>query len=246
MKKILASIMLASFVVSVAGAETTYNVVGGDRDSHGCIPSAGYVWSTSTNSCIRPWENATSSTNGGYSGDDKKPLPMKVCRNFVKDLKLGDGVRTGKMEDVKELQQHLKENGYLTATATGYFGPATMSALRNWQKSQGLPSTGFMGAMTRGKIKNMCNDMVNGNASSTAGVTNPGIPASCKVWYDGCNTCTRSEPGKEFACTRMACLQGGTAEWMAANKPTCREVFASSTQPVKGNYDMPVQSPASR
>lgn len=31
-------------------------VVGGDRDIHGCIGSAGYVWSNSENKCIRPWE----------------------------------------------------------------------------------------------------------------------------------------------------------------------------------------------
>ena len=31
-------------------------LVGGDRDAHGCIPSAGYSWCASTNSCIRAWE----------------------------------------------------------------------------------------------------------------------------------------------------------------------------------------------
>ena len=31
-------------------------VVWGDRDTHGCIGSAGYIWSTTDNQCIRPWE----------------------------------------------------------------------------------------------------------------------------------------------------------------------------------------------
>jgi predicted amidohydrolase YtcJ len=31
---------------------------GSDRDSHGCIGSAGYTWCTSTNQCERPWELA--------------------------------------------------------------------------------------------------------------------------------------------------------------------------------------------
>jgi hypothetical protein len=30
--------------------------LGGDRDEHGCIPSAGYSWCASANKCIRPWE----------------------------------------------------------------------------------------------------------------------------------------------------------------------------------------------
>lgn len=32
------------------------SIVGNDKDSHGCIASAGYIRSTWTNTCIRPWE----------------------------------------------------------------------------------------------------------------------------------------------------------------------------------------------
>jgi hypothetical protein len=31
-------------------------IVGGDRDEHGCIPSAGYSWCEELQQCIRPWE----------------------------------------------------------------------------------------------------------------------------------------------------------------------------------------------
>jgi len=35
---------------------------GGDRDKHGCLPSAGYTWCANTEACIQPWEhNLTSS-----------------------------------------------------------------------------------------------------------------------------------------------------------------------------------------
>lgn len=33
-------------------------VVGGDRDVHGCIGSAGYAWCPRTGRCERPWELA--------------------------------------------------------------------------------------------------------------------------------------------------------------------------------------------
>jgi hypothetical protein len=33
-------------------------IVGGDRDAHGCIPSAGYSWCASKQKCLRPWEEA--------------------------------------------------------------------------------------------------------------------------------------------------------------------------------------------
>lgn len=33
---------------------------GSDRDAHGCIASAGYVWCARTDQCERPWELAES------------------------------------------------------------------------------------------------------------------------------------------------------------------------------------------
>ncbi len=31
-------------------------IVGGDRDAHGCIASAGYTWCARESACVRPWE----------------------------------------------------------------------------------------------------------------------------------------------------------------------------------------------
>ncbi len=36
--------------------ETIENVIGGDRDVHGCIGSAGYTWCDARQACERPWE----------------------------------------------------------------------------------------------------------------------------------------------------------------------------------------------
>ena len=33
-------------------------IAGSDRDAHGCIGSAGYLWCTKLNQCVRPWELA--------------------------------------------------------------------------------------------------------------------------------------------------------------------------------------------
>lgn len=57
MKKTLlaASLLWAIFIGTTFASNT--DIVGGDRDAHGCIPSAWYVWSDSANACIRPWEN---------------------------------------------------------------------------------------------------------------------------------------------------------------------------------------------
>ena len=43
---------------------------GSDRDSHGCIPSAGYTWCAELNKCIRTWEtNCTFGSTAGAGGD---------------------------------------------------------------------------------------------------------------------------------------------------------------------------------
>lgn len=39
-------------------ASTATPVVGGDRDAHGCIGSAGYQWCEHSQRCERPWELA--------------------------------------------------------------------------------------------------------------------------------------------------------------------------------------------
>ena len=36
------------------------NLLGSDRDIHGCIGSAGYSWCDRSNQCERPWELAES------------------------------------------------------------------------------------------------------------------------------------------------------------------------------------------
>ncbi len=48
-------------------ATTTQNIVGGDKDEHGCIDSAGYSWCEAKAKCLRTWEEtcptSTESTN---------------------------------------------------------------------------------------------------------------------------------------------------------------------------------------
>jgi len=43
-------------IMGVANNNSDMESVGGDRDSHGCIPSAGYMWCEVLQKCVRPWE----------------------------------------------------------------------------------------------------------------------------------------------------------------------------------------------
>ena len=42
-------------------------LVGNDKDSHGCIGSAGYRWSEAKKACIRPWEEGQKYVSGANS-----------------------------------------------------------------------------------------------------------------------------------------------------------------------------------
>ena len=49
-----------AFALSMMLTTLTYGQkVGGDRDTHGCIGSAGYIYSSIKDSCIQPWMEKT-------------------------------------------------------------------------------------------------------------------------------------------------------------------------------------------
>jgi hypothetical protein len=64
---------------NVSQNNANQNLVGNDRDAHGCIGSAGYSWSEQEQKCVRPWEeNASSSTstNSSNSQNENEPTPV--------------------------------------------------------------------------------------------------------------------------------------------------------------------------
>ncbi|MBI4093764.1 peptidoglycan-binding protein [Candidatus Kaiserbacteria bacterium] len=75
----------------------------------------------------------------------------RVCAALYRNLSHGS-----RGDDVRALQEFLRAEGYLTANATGYFGPATRAALARWQASQGISAVGSLGPLTRARIVVWC------------------------------------------------------------------------------------------
>jgi peptidoglycan hydrolase-like protein with peptidoglycan-binding domain len=159
------------------------------------------------------------------------PRPPKYCTGaFNRTLSYGF-----KGEDVTTLQAMLAEEGYLQGGSTGFFGLATARAVREWQTKEGLISPtdssalGSFGKMSRERYAKRCPGPINP----------PPLPSepepTCKVWYDGCNTCSRSEVGSMMMCTKMACIQpttvqGGPSTQIWSSQPYCKEYFEGSVQ----------------
>ena len=68
------------------------------------------------------------------------PNRHRICAILNRNLSQG-----ARGDDVQGLQEFLNSEGYLSATATGYFGPMTANAVARWQASQGVSSVGAAG-----------------------------------------------------------------------------------------------------
>jgi hypothetical protein len=44
-------------------------IIGGDRDAHGCLAAAGYLWNASAKRCMRPWSGETQDRNAEQPSD---------------------------------------------------------------------------------------------------------------------------------------------------------------------------------
>src|SRR3990167_6075773 len=74
--------------------------------------------------------------------------------------------------EVTELQEFLIDKGFLTGQTTGNFFTLTRKAVISYQTSVGLPSTGFVGPLTRTKINDGLS--VDDTSSNTAEVAETG------------------------------------------------------------------------
>ncbi len=93
-------------------------------------------------------------------------------------------------QDVVALQTWLMSSGYKIpsiatgAASTGYFGSQTKAAVQAYQTANGVPSTGFVGPLTRGKL----------NGAASVATVNTGCPAGY--------TCTLANaPGNTLPAT---------------------------------------------
>ena len=80
------------------------------------------------------------------------PTPsMKRAEKHPKTHSAHSG-RTKGQQGVKSAQEALKAKGYDAGASDGVLGPRTRAAIRNFQKAEGLRTTGRLDADTRSKL----------------------------------------------------------------------------------------------
>ncbi|KKW19626.1 MAG: RHS-related protein, partial [Parcubacteria group bacterium GW2011_GWA2_51_10] len=87
-----------------------------------------------------------------YQPGDYDPEQNSACVALQYNLKyrMTDARTEG---EVSLLQDFLQAEGYLNSTPTGFFGLQTLAAAKKYQRSVGLANTGYVGPLTRAKIK---------------------------------------------------------------------------------------------
>jgi peptidoglycan hydrolase-like protein with peptidoglycan-binding domain len=81
-------------------------------------------------------------------------MPPLTCYNIVNNLKYKDR-DVNKNGEVTVLQNFLLSKKYMTVNATGYFGVLTLKGVKNFQRTNSISPTGFVGPITRAKIKSL-------------------------------------------------------------------------------------------
>jgi cell wall-associated NlpC family hydrolase len=99
---------------------------------------------------------------------------------IVSNAALGDQtLRTGmKNNDVKELQQVLKQKGYFKNGTTTYFGSATKQAVVNFQKANRLATDGVVGPATFKALKVASSNQSSNTSTASSKVLKQGMTSS--------------------------------------------------------------------
>jgi peptidoglycan hydrolase-like protein with peptidoglycan-binding domain len=129
-------------------------------------------------------------------------LAATSCLDFSTNLSRGSESNT-----VLAIQNFLQVKGFLKVAPNGYFGPSTLTAVKAYQKSKGLPQVGNTGPGTRAAIKK---DSCTAEGVSQPVVSIPATPISKSPVQVVSPTAPRPMINSFDLVTLFA---GGTADW---------------------------------
>jgi hypothetical protein len=134
--------LLDNVTVGINGVATTYDF---ETDA----PTTSPTQSSGGGSGGHRSSSSSSSSSASGSTDSSGGQVLGAATfNFTINLGLG-----ARGNDVIELQKVLIAGGYLhIVSPTGWFGPLTLQAVKEYQLSHGIITTGFVGPLTRAQL----------------------------------------------------------------------------------------------
>lgn len=106
-------------------------------------------------------------------------LPGITFASFDRNLSYG---MSG--TDVADLQDILNTEGCFTNVTTGYFGPLTLEGVKCFQLKKAVPSTGYVGSLTRVALNNILSGLTESSNQAEIAETGTTItPVICPIGY---------------------------------------------------------------
>ncbi|MDY6898487.1 MAG: peptidoglycan-binding protein [Cyanobacteriota bacterium] len=117
-------------------------------------PSTGYYGSITKNAVIK-FQKDNGLAIDGIVGSDTQKFLKSECSSQQLKADQTDPLQLGsRNQDVKKLQQDLKQLNYFVGNPTGYFGPITKDAVASFQKDKSLTVDGIAGSRTLSALQN--------------------------------------------------------------------------------------------
>jgi peptidoglycan hydrolase-like protein with peptidoglycan-binding domain len=118
----------------------------------------------------------------GISGP--RPTPLAPGANLSKEV-----AAIGHRNDVKKMQQTLRDNGHYRGEVDGVFGLRTRASIRGFQKAENLPVTGQLDTQTAGKL-----GVSPEGREETGSETTKGKPSAYVEWAKGSGRTSKTLP----------------------------------------------------
>ena len=88
MKRVIIGLMICMFLIGIVGliiAENETKLIGGQKDSHGCLIPAGYSWNATERKCVREWEKGEGRYQNKSENKNKTNQGLgQIIRNMVR------------------------------------------------------------------------------------------------------------------------------------------------------------------
>ena len=168
-----------------------------------------------------------SSSSGKSSSSSKKSTSSKSSSS---DGTCGPG---DKGSAVKKVQQRLKKLGYLSGSVDGDYGNGTKTAVKNFQKRNGLKVTGSVNATTLKKLNSSSAKKANSSSSSSS--SGSGYVTERLDWFHGGSS--KIPKGATFQVKDIKTGKVFTVKrWSGANHIDAEPKTASDTKIMKSIY----------
>jgi len=123
-------------------------------------------------------------------------------------------------EEVSAVQDFLQSKGYLNSEPTGFFGILTLKAVKDFQRANSINPTGYVGPLTKEKIKALtCDGTIVGGKDEYGCIPSAGyswcqVKNKClRVWEEKCEIVSSTNPTISVVSSPQTLKINETGKW---------------------------------